>query len=220
MERRRSGQKKKNHRSHSREKESGGHGSSSCSSIGSRDRHKKRTHRGKKHRPSKDIDYSESGSSGYGHKKHRHREVRVYKEKRHKQHHQSQSDRSISPSCENRYSEDHKVYVRERIEHSKISERNDSHSHNTPTRKNSPKEEMNVTEISNATLESETVARKTPGFRLQNAQLKGGLDSLGPSKEVLEGKRKDKEASLEKKRPAQEILAIMAEEKAILLDSV
>ena len=55
---------------------------------------------------------------------------------------------------------------------------------------------------------------------MQNAQLKGGLDSLGPSKEVLEGKRKDKEASLEKKRPAQEILAIMAEEKAILLDSV
>jgi len=33
MERRRSGEKKKNHRSHSIEKESGGHGSSSCSSA-------------------------------------------------------------------------------------------------------------------------------------------------------------------------------------------
>jgi hypothetical protein len=217
-ERRRSGQKKKKHRSHSREKESGGHGSSSCSSIGSRDRHKKRTHRGKKHRPSKDIDYSESGSSGYGHKKRRRREVRHYKEKRHKRHHRSQSDSSIiSPSCENRYSEDQKIYVRERIERSKISERNDSHSHNTSTSKNSPKEEMNATETFNDTLESETVARKTPGFGLQNVQLKGGLDSLGPSKEVLERKRKEKEASLEKKRPAQKNLAITAEERAILL---
>ncbi len=143
--------------------------------------------------------------------------MRVYKEKRHKQHHQSQSDRSISPSCENRYSEDHKVYVRERIEHSKISERNDSHSHKTSTSKNSPKEEMNATETFNDTLESETVARKTPGFGLQNVQLKGGLDSLGPSKESLERKRKEKEASLEKKRPAQKNLAITAEERAILL---
>jgi hypothetical protein len=37
--------------------------------------------------------------------------VKHYKEKRHKRHHQSQSDSSRSPSCENRYNEDHKIYV-------------------------------------------------------------------------------------------------------------
>jgi hypothetical protein len=220
MERRRSGEKKKKkkHRSHSREKESAGHGTtSSSSSIGSRDRHRKRRYRGRKHRPSQDIDYSDSGSSGYGHKKYRHREVKHYKEKRHKRHHRSQSDSSRSPSFEDRYNEDHKIHVRERFEHRKVAERKDSHSHNISTNKSSPKEEMNVTEISNDTLESERVARKTPGFGLQNVPLKGGLDSLGPSKEVLERKRKEKEASSEKKRPAQKIQAITAEERAILL---
>lgn len=217
MKRRRSGQKKKKHRSCFREETLSDHGSSG-SSIDSRDRHKRRRHRGKKHRLRKDDDGSDSGSSGDRHKKHWRREVRHRKKRCHKRHHDSHSDSSVTPSCYNRYNDyQQKTHVRDSFEQEKKAARYDSNGHNISSSQNAFQEEMNVTKISTTTLEPDRVARKASGFGLQNVPLKGGLDSLGPSKEVLERKRKEREASLEKKRPASKIQAITAEERTLLL---
>mmetsp|Transcript_1179 Transcript_1179/g.1808 ORF Transcript_1179/g.1808 Transcript_1179/m.1808 type:complete len:318 (+) Transcript_1179:586-1539(+) len=75
----------------------------------------------------------------------------------------------------------------------------------------------NANGSNNTNEKSHDQQEKIPRFGLQNASLKAGLDSLGPSKELLEWKRTEKEQSMNEKRMGSSQKSYTPEERNLLL---
>lgn len=205
----------KKHRSYYREKES----VHSDSSSSTRHRYKKRRRREKKHCSYKEKETAHSESSNSDRHKSRRRRERKHSHekhlKRHRRPRRSRSDSSQSSRGGHRFRDDREKRRREIEIIQKSAEGENTHDFSIP--RGAPEEKCVEISRSNAANETDRGVEKVPGFGLQNVSLKGGLESLGPAKEVLEQKRKEKEASMVKKVPVKTSQAITAEQRAMLL---